>query len=121
MISPFYRQEIGDLKRKFSKMVLSQDSGTSHTWHSASNTAAALIIGVYDFYRIVFIIGLLWWLRWQRICLQCRRLGFNSWVRKIPWRREWLLTPVFLTGEFHGQRSLVGYSPWGRKELDMTE
>ena len=40
---------------------------------------------------------------------------------KIPWRREWLSTPVFLPGESHGQRSLAGYSPWGHKELDMTE
>ena len=39
----------------------------------------------------------------------------------IPWRREWLPTPVLLLGEFHGQRSLAGYSPWGCKELDMTE
>ena len=37
---------------------------------------------------------------------QCGRLGFHPWVRKIPWRREWLPTPVFLPGEFHGQRSL---------------
>ena len=36
----------------------------------------------------------------------------DPWVGKIPWRREWQLTPVFLTGEFHGQRSLAGYSPW---------
>ena len=41
--------------------------------------------------------------------------------RKIPWRREWLPTPVFLPGKSHGQRSLVGYSPWGRKESDTTE
>ena len=61
------------------------------------------------------------WLRQYRICLQCRRCGFNPWVGKIPWRREWLLTPVFLPGEFHGQRSLVGYSPWGCKEADTTE
>ena len=40
---------------------------------------------------------------------------------KIPWRRKWQHTPVFLTGKFHGQRSLVGYSPWGRKESDTTE
>ena len=40
---------------------------------------------------------------------------------KIPWRREWQPTPVILPGEFHGQRSLVGYSPWGHKESDMTE
>ena len=49
------------------------------------------------------------------ICLQCERPGFNPWVRKIPWRREWQPTPVFLPGESHGQRSLVGYSPWGRR------
>ena len=42
-------------------------------------------------------------------CLQCRRPGFDPWVRKIPWRWDWLLTPVFLPGEFHGQRNLVGY------------
>ena len=45
----------------------------------------------------------------------------QSLVRKIPWRREWQPTPVFLPGEFHGQRSLVGYSPWGCKALDMPE
>ena len=49
------------------------------------------------------------------------RLGFNLWFGKILWRREWLLTPVFLPGEFCGQRSLVNYSPWGCKESDMTE
>ena len=47
--------------------------------------------------------------------------GFNPWVRKIPWRRKWQLTPVFLPGEPHGQRSLASYSPWGRKESDTTE
>jgi len=40
---------------------------------------------------------------------------------KIPWRMEWKPTPIFLPGEFHGQRSLVGHSPWGHKELDATE
>ena len=40
---------------------------------------------------------------------------------RFPWRRKWQLTPVFLPGEFHGQRSLAGYSPWGRRELDMTK
>ena len=45
----------------------------------------------------------------------------DPWVGKIPWRREWLPTPVFWPGEFHGERSLVGYSPWGGKELDTTD
>ena len=60
-------------------------------------------------------------LKWQRICLQCRRLGFDLWVGKILWRREWQSTPVFLPGESHGQRSLAGYSPYGHKESDTTE
>ena len=46
---------------------------------------------------------------------------FNPWLGKIPWRREQLPTPLFWPGEFHGQRSLEGYSPWGHKESDMTE
>ena len=60
-------------------------------------------------------------LRWERSCLQCKRPGFNPWVRKISWRREWQPPPVFLPGEFQGQRSLASYSPWGGRELDMTE
>ena len=47
--------------------------------------------------------------------LQCRRPGFYPRVRKTPWRRKWQLTPVFLPGKSHGQRSLVGYSLWGHK------
>ena len=54
------------------------------------------------------------------ICLQCRRPGVDPWVRKIPWRMKWQPTPVLLPGKSHGQRSLVGYSPWGRKESDTT-
>ena len=55
---------------------------------------------------------------------QCRRhkgCGFDPWVRKIPWRRAWKLTPVFLPGESHGQRSLAGYHSLGCKESDRTE
>ena len=53
----------------------------------------------------------------ESICLQCRRLrlGFSPWVGKIPWRRKWQPTPVFLPGKSHGQRSLEGYNPWGYK------
>ena len=54
-----------------------------------------LYMCIYVFIRhIVSQDELPWWLRWQRICLQCRRPGFDSWVRKIPWRRKWLPTPV---------------------------
>ena len=47
--------------------------------------------------------------------------GFSPWVRKIPWRRAWQPTPVFLSGKSHGERSLAGYSPWGHKESDTIE
>ena len=52
---------------------------------------------------------------------ECKRHMFNPWVRKIPWNKKWKPIPVFLLGGFHGQRSLAGYSPWGHKELDMTD
>ena len=55
------------------------------------------------------------------MCLQRRRPEFDTWVRKIHWRRAWQPTPVFLPGESHGQRSLAGYSPRGHTESDMTE
>ena len=57
----------------------------------------------------------------DRNLLQCRRPRFNPWVRKIPWRREWLPTPIFLPGESYRRRSLVGYSPWGHKESETTK
>ena len=63
-----------------------------------------------------------WWCNSKESTCQCRRckgFGFNPWVGKILWRRQ--PTPVFLSGIFHGQRSLVGYSQWGCRQLDMTE
>jgi len=63
-------------------------------------------------------VGILWWLRGKESgCLQCRRLGFDPWVGRIPWRRKWQPIPVFLPGKFHGQRSLAGYRPWGQKRV----
>ena len=59
--------------------------------------------------------GLPSYLSWKIICLQCRRPGFDSWVRKVLWRKKWQPIPVFLPGESHGQRSLAGYSPQDRK------
>ena len=50
-----------------------------------------------------------------------KRCGFDPWVRKVPWSRNWQPAPVFLPGESHGQRSLMGNSPWGHKESDTTE
>ena len=59
-----------------------------------------------------------WWLgnkesAWKH--RSCRRRRLHPWVRRIPWRKEWLSTPVFLPGKFHGLRSLAGDSPWGRR------
>ena len=62
-----------------------------------------------------------WWLRRWSVCLQCGRPKFESWVGKIPWRRKWQSITVLLPWKSHGRRSLVGYSPWGRKESDTTE
>ena len=60
----------------------------------------------------------------KKLACQCRRhqrRGFYPWVGKAPWRRAWQPTLVFLPGESHGQRSLVGYSPQGHTESDTTE
>ena len=51
----------------------------------------------------------------QSHCRRCTRRGFDLWVGKIPWRRKWQPTLVFLPGESHGQRSPAGYSAWGLK------
>ena len=84
---------------------------------------------LYDFSFFVFCfllgggVGKITALTWssQVAQCQCRRLRFNSWVRKIPWRRKWQPAPVFLPRESHGQRSQAGYSPWCLKESDTTE
>ena len=54
-------------------------------------------------------------------CRRFKRRGINPWVGKIPWSRKWHPTPVFLPEKFQGQRSLVGYSPWGYKESNLTK
>ena len=54
-----------------------------------------------------------WWLSGKESACRCKRYRFDPWVGKIPWRRKWQPTPVFLPGKSHGQRSLLGYSPMG--------
>ena len=61
------------------------------------------------------------WLSGEESACQSRSCGFDPRNGKIPWRRAWQPTPVFLPGESHGQRSLVGYSPWGCKQSDTTQ
>ena len=61
--------------------------------------------------------GLLRWLSGKEPTCQCRRCGFDPWIGKVPWKRKLQPTPVFLPGKSHGQRGLVGYSPWGHKKI----
>ena len=68
-----------------------------------------------------FQMGLPRWLSGKESFCQCRKRGFDPWLGKLPWRRKWQPTPVFLLGKPHEQSSLAGYSQWGHKESDMTE
>ena len=76
-------------------------------------------ISVTSFSRIASVISgkilpiYPWWLNGKESTCWCRKHGFNPWTGKILWSRIWQPTPVFLPGEFHGQRSLVSCSPWG--------
>ena len=69
---------------------------------------------------LCFQLGLPWWLGGKESICQCRRLRFDPCARKMFWRRKWQLTPVFLPGKFHEQRSLAGYSPQGPKRNDLS-
>ena len=91
---------------------------TQHTWLISLSQGLPMYL---TFCNPRSPVWLPWWLSRKESGLQCRRPRFDPWVRKIPWRREWLPPPVFLPGEIHGQRSLGGYSPRGCKELDTTE
>ena len=62
-----------------------------------------------------------WWLNSKESTCECRGWGFNPWIGKIPCRREWQPTLVFLPGKYPGQRSLASYSPWGCKGVDTTQ
>ena len=62
-----------------------------------------------------------WWPSGKESTRQCRRRGIDPWVWKVPRRRVRQPSPVFLPGKSHGQRGLVGYSPWGPKQSDTTE
>ena len=62
---------------------------------------------------VLYVDGLPWWPGRERICLQCGRCGLDPWVGKMPWRRAWQPTPVFLLGKSYGQRSLAGLQSMG--------
>ena len=75
-------------------------------------------------YEVIIRGGLPRWCNSKESAYQCRRYtqcGFEPWVGKIPWSKKWQPTPILLPEKFHGQRSLLGYSLWGCKEVDITE
>ena len=88
---------------------------------SSSNEYSGLISFIIDWFDLLAVQGTLKSLLQHHSLKALILPRFNPWVRKIPWRREWQTALVFLPGESHGQRILVGYSPWDCKELDMTE
>ena len=69
----------------------------------------------YPLYRLP------WWLSGKESVCQCKRRGFNPWIKKIPWRGNWQPTPVFSPGESHGPEELGGLQSMGREESDTTE
>ena len=79
------------------------------------------VIKGWEKIMIYFNVGLPRWLNGKESTCQSRRCRSDPWVRKIPWRRKWPPTLVFLPEKSHGQRNLAGYSPWGHKVLNMTE
>ena len=98
--------------------VLPKGNLTSHSRMSGSEwltTPLWLSGSLGSFFVMLFHKKPAWQFR------RLKRHRFNIWVRKFPWRRAWQPTLVFLPGEAHEQMSLMGYSPWGRKESDMTE
>ena len=81
--------------------------------------AAALILNIQvSFIKLQKAVAR--WLSGKKSTYQCRKYGLDPWVGKIPWKRKCQPTPVFLLGKSHGQRSLVGCSPWVSKQLYMT-
>ena len=85
-------------------------------WHEDSPALAAVLFC----WRVVDWGRLPWWLSGQEFACLCRWCGFEPWVGKMLWQKKWLPTLVFLPGRSHGQRSLAGYSPWGRRRHDWA-
>ena len=102
--------EGNDYPPQYSWLENSMDRGAwglHSTGHKESDTIEWLTLSICTEASLVA--------QWQKVCGQFRRHRSHPWVGKIPWRREWQPTPVFLPGESCGQRSLVGYSPWGHR------
>ena len=76
---------------------------------------------IFDFFSTnIPNTGLPWWISGKEFPCQCRRLRFDPWSGKIPWRRKWQPTPVFFPVKSHVCRSFVDYNPWGCQGLNVT-
>ena len=91
-----------------------------YVYISKINNYACIYIYIYT-YVYIYIYGLPCGSVVKNPSPETQRCGFDPWVGKIPWRREWKPIPVSLPGKFHVLRSLVGYSPWSHEESDTTE
>ena len=89
-----------------------------NSWTFGSLLKLQLLLKLHQVYNMG---GIIYWASLVAQMVKNLPATRETWVGKIPWRRALQPTPVFLPGEFHGQRSLAGYSPWSRKESDMTE
>ena len=101
---------------KFWEMMKNRES-----WCAAVHVVTKSWTQLGDWPTTNKVLGLPRWLSGKESTCRCQRGGLSPWVQKTPWRRKWQPIPVFLPGESHGQRSLVGYSPRGHKEWDTTE
>ena len=104
-------------KRPRKKTIRSQNNDLLRPHHKNRGNSRASFSCHTIFIDISQNVGLPWWLSGNEPTCQCRRRGFYFWVRKIPWRRKWQPTPVFLSGKSYGQRSLEGSSPWLHKRV----
>ena len=112
------------LLNRFSRVRLFSTPWTAPTrllrpWDSSAQIAPGFRVCLLTFFLTTgfFYDGLPWWLRGRESTCRCRRCRLDSWVGKIPWRRKWQPTLVFLPEKSHGQRSLVGYGQQGHKRV----
>ena len=104
-----------------------QPTRLPHPWDSLGKNTGVGCHFLLQYLCLQSFKNLKWLLRWLSgkdstcQCQRHKRHGFSLCVWKIPWRKKWQPTPIFLLGEFHGQRTLLGYSPGSHTELDTTE
>ena len=97
---------------KLRELVMGRES-----WRAAVHGVTKRQTRLSNWTTITFLSGLPRWRSGKESTCQCRRCKFSPWVGKISWRRKWQSIPIFFSRKFHGQRSLVGYSSWGCREL----